>query len=980
MRVSVVYPLLSCCFALVSWMAADAQVISRSFELRYFSDSTKAIGTNGFQGDSSLFDLSKRLDYLTNYATYAKAFFENPRLDQQAVLEQDVVKTLANIKDQPMPKVRHRLMLEDWNWHVGLPTQHETDLKELEEWKETGDVRLVEGKLYTMSDYSFAKPIERQNWRFSLEWETRIPQSDERSAFVLLDDKSNPIVLMGITAEGGCFYKSSLGLPITCGQFNSDTLLHFKVDVDVESGRFSMYLNGEKKANFVKVLDKGSISKFFIKLPPNATLDDIYGISYTPPRPERGIYATKGHVFINQDFEIPPDLNDWMHVNYQDGRWGRIDLPLTSGEWFRESDLYLRKNIAIGKFQRAVFHSDYLTENTEIWLNGKVIHVQAEAAPLDLDVTRHLKTNERNLIALRLRAGDGWAIGKSWFDLTEKTYVQDVYTYTKGGGDTTQLQIRTWLRSEDAKKVAQLGQNGVWKGIAKVEVFTWLPYESPTPVISQQFPVSLRLYRDEVLDWSLPIRRPLWWSPESPNLYKVVVSITDSEGAAIDDFSVTTGVRTVHTEGGVFNLNNVPTLLTGGNLSNYPAEPENRPKNPADAMQAWLVRAIQMVKNVNGNTLRTESLPNLNQTMLARLCDQLGIMVVQQTTTPQFEAVQPWETTPQEFAQFVQRLRNHPSIIMWQAADNLAFTDFESDALPWMDLYYRSIFGADPSRLISLTGVRPSFGNNTLPNDDGTLLYGISSQTYSPIRSSMVWTANKVVRGNAEQALNQNADWKSLDLFPLSSGWDTLRMNYLTSKKRAYFDFEGEATTGRTNPMFIKGSLYYPSEFFKDRSSALAIGAELNEDQWEASQAWQAFSTYEALRKKRWLGYDGLLVPAVWNGGDPAALVDGAGYAKLAYYTTQMGFQQVLAGSKNVDLVYGPNEQIPVFVSHWGKRKAVEVRVIIKNMDGNIIKTMRLPVTRLPEGNLSVPAGNWTNTVSKPGWYIIEYEVTQQQV
>jgi len=956
--------------------SVQAQLVSRSFELRYFSDSTQALGDNDFRGDSSIFSTQQRIEYLTNYANYAKQFFENPDLDQKAVVDETVSGQLSKIKPQPFPRIRQRLELDNWLWHIGRPQQHETDLTGIEEWIETGDVALVDGKLYAMSEYAFAKPIEEQSWRFSLEWQVRVPQTEERSAFVLLDENSNPIVLLGITAEGGCFYKSSLGLPINCGQFENDTLLHFKLDVDVESGRFSMYLNGERKANFVKALAVGNISKFFIKLPKGATLDDLHAISYSPPRRDEGQFATEGHVFLDQDFEVPPDLDGWMKAGYQDGRWESINLPLTSGEWFRESDLYLRKEVSVGDFQRAVFHSEYLSTNSEIWLNGKVIHVQTEAGPLNLNISRYLERNTRNFLALRLRAGDGWSIGKSWLDLTNKTYIQDVFAYAESVGDTAQLRLRTELKSEDA----QQGSGGFWQGQVKVNVYQWAPFENTTPVLTQQFPVSLRLYRDELLDWSLAIRRPQLWSPDDPNLYKISIALTDAQGNAVDDYVITTGLRTVSQRGGTLHLNNEPFMLSGGNLSNYPPEPENRPENPADNMKEWLVRAVQMVKNLNGNSLRTEVLPNRNPAVLAQLCDQLGIVLIQQTNTPTAGEVEPWEKPLPEVTAYVEQLRNHPSILLWQAADQLTFTDFQSDGLFWMEQYYRSVFNNDPSRLISLTGVQPAFGNADLPNDMGTMLYNSNRRSYTYARPSLVWTANKVVRGNAEKALGTGADWASLRRFPFSEQTDTLRFNYLRSPQRAYFDFEGETVTGRANPYFIKGSLYYPSQFFQDATTTFAIGKELEEEQWAESQAWQAFSLYEALRKKRWLGYDGLYLSAIWNGGDPAAVVDGAGYAKMAYYTARMAFQKVLAGSRNTDLVYGTGEQIPIFVSHWGEAKRVEVQVTIKDVRGNVVKTMRFPSNRLQAMNRAIPIGVWTNTISKSGWYIIEYEVTQEQV
>jgi hypothetical protein len=42
-------------------------------------------------------------------------------------------------------------------------------------------------------------------------------------------------------------------------------------------------------------------------------------------------------------------------------------------------------------------------------------------------------------------------------------------------------------------------------------------------------------------------------------------------------------------------------------------------------------------------------------------------------------------------------------------------------------------------------------------------------------------------------------------------------------------------------------------------------------------------------------------------------LVDALGHKKLSWYAHRMGFQQLLAGSDNVDIVYGPSDN-PTFL------------------------------------------------------------------
>ena len=91
---------------------AFAGSISRSFELRYVSEDKKADGETGFKGGDATFDTDDRIEYLKNYAEYAKKYFNDPALDKKVVSLEQARKRLASIKPQPVPSVRKRLQGE----------------------------------------------------------------------------------------------------------------------------------------------------------------------------------------------------------------------------------------------------------------------------------------------------------------------------------------------------------------------------------------------------------------------------------------------------------------------------------------------------------------------------------------------------------------------------------------------------------------------------------------------------------------------------------------------------------------------------------------------------------------------------------------------------------------------------------------------------------------------------------------------------
>ena len=314
---------------------------------------------------------------------------------------------------------------------------------------------------------------------------------------------------------------------------------------------------------------------------------------------------------------------------------------------------------------------------------------------------------------------------------------------------------------------------------------------------------------------------------------------------------------------------------------------------------------------------------------------------------------------------------------MWQAPDDLDFYNYIQDATAWMTNYYEQVRAVDSTRLISLTGLNPDFGNTGIPNANGTRLYDSQFRSYRLLRDSTVWIAPQVVRGNANYSLSLGQDWDEFRRSPINQKYDTLVLNYLGDSTRVYIDFNSEALEGQENPITVRATPYRYSESYQSPFPDAAIGQALTFDDWQISQAYQAFTLSEALRKKRWLGYDGLIYNQFSHGVDPTSLLDASGYAKFGYHATQTAFQRTIAGSQTTDVAYLAGEPIPVFVNHIGNRTNMQVKVTVKNLAGKVLETYQFPVLTLPTGNTTYAVGNWSSSITEAGWYVVEYEVVR---
>ena len=107
-------------------------------------------------------------------------------------------------------------------------------------------------------------------------------------------------------------------------------------------------------------------------------------------------------------------------------------------------------------------------------------------------------------------------------------------------------------------------------------------------------------------------------------------------------------------------------------------------------------------------------------------------------------------------------------------------------------------------------------------------------------------------------------------------------------------------------------------------------------------------------------------------------MIDYYDYAKLSFYAVKMVFQSVLACSKNVDLVYGPGDSLPIVVMNMGDEKKVDVTVSVKTLSGKRIFRESFADVTLKEGRTFTDLKMTIAKKLKPGSYAFEYSVSEK--
>ena len=969
-----------CMFAVVAGsISVNADVISQSFEFRYVTDDPAADGVTDFKGETAVFDTDERIAFLARYADYAADYYNDPGLDTEVVPDEEVSKALAAIKEQPFPSVRRHIPLDRWVWTGYRDGLKEERSEKRASWETFKGVTISDEQLlWTTSKSSIVKTIPEQSWRFALALNVTVPDND---GAVDISLGSGDVACCAVSLQGSKAYYQSGGTRIEAGSWESGSMHHIRFEIDSDERRYNIFIDDELCADFVPFAEGGgsSFDRLTITATRNVTIDHVLGTGYKAT----GKVSTpfEVHTFLDEAFSLPPEIDGWQRLGYDDSAWAQTTLPhVHGGERYAGESLYLRTGVTVDECERAVLNAETIDPGGEIWVNGVPVAVITDRHPVSVDITDYLKPGMENCIAVRVKPfhsetpmhhapadrNIGWFAGRMWLDMTPRVFIGDTFATTNSIADYAGVESRSVLKNETPEP---------FYGTVTVSMYPWYPRESTVPSVSQSWPVRVRAWGDYTLEQLLIVDNPHVWTCDDPNLYRVHVELADTTGTIIDDRVFTTGIRTVRQDGGTFRINGEPEMLNGAQIMGFRIPIENNALWNRCAPAEWLMKELLLVKRMNGNLLRIHVHAwqgpdgGINDPRIAEMADQLGIMLIW-STTAWIRSLEGFAIDFDGYQQYMRQVYNHPSIVMWEASNHpnrfKRYDQGESDA--FVDKVYRTISAVDMSRLISLSSF---IGHLHYGNDLGTEDY-----KGNPITPPPSWTADKVTRGNQDSFTGYGKEWSVIREFP-----GPYYQNFLDSSDRAYFNFEHEESIGQPNWKFLQGKPYYKLQSYEWDYDTGSIGRRLTFDEWRESQAWQAFSAYESMKKQRLYDYDGFSWCCLHGGANSGTykkpLLDSFCHAKLAYWVNGTIFQRVLAGSANVDAVYGPGDEISPVIMNLGPECEVDCTITVKTASGKTVDTKTYRDVVLPTGRTITRLPAFKPKYSDTGYYAVEYSVTE---
>ncbi|WDS36182.1 beta-galactosidase GalA [Pseudoxanthomonas sp.] len=323
------------------------------------------------------------------------------------------------------------------------------------------------------------------------------------------------------------------------------------------------------------------------------------------------------------------------------------NYPETSVGWYRTTLDIPAQDAG----RRIVLEFDGVFRDCLVFCNGHVVGANASGyAGFEVDLTDVLDYGQRNVIAVRVDA----TLGEGWF--------------YEGAG----IYRHVWLRKHDPVHVPFGGiavrcqpDQGQARGpvditvcndgaqpanaVASVRVLD----QDQRQVAQATLPaVLLPAGTQATLSQTLAFPAPRLWSTQTPHLYQLVTEVR--VGGVLRD--------TVHTPFGVRNiafdaqrgflLNGQPLKLKG--TCNHQDHAGVGAAIP-DALQAW---RLQQLRQMGCNAIRTSHNPATPELM--DLCDQLGVLVIEETRRMSSDP-----EAMDELRRLLLRDRNRPSLIAW---------------------------------------------------------------------------------------------------------------------------------------------------------------------------------------------------------------------------------------------------------------------------------------------------------------------------
>ena len=304
-----------------------------------------------------------------------------------------------------------------------------------------------------------------------------------------------------------------------------------------------------------------------------------------------------------------------------------------------------------------------------LWINGEKVGLGKDSrTPVEFDVTRFLKPGTNLLAVENFRWCDGSYLEDQ--DMWRLSGIfRDVYLWSPPDVHIRDFRVKTDL--DDAYRNAELTVVALLTNYSQSTSRVALRIDLIAPdgktVLSPRVEKSILPGEEQRVDGTARVVDPLKWSAETPNLYKLLLTLEDASAKTLEVVAVNVGFRKVEIRDGNLLVNGKRILIKGVNRHEFD------PDRGQAITVAGMERDILLMKQNNINTMRCCHYPN--QPAWYDLCDRYGLYLIDEADIEShgmgfgertLAKNTNWAAAHMDrTVRMLERDKNHPSIIIW---------------------------------------------------------------------------------------------------------------------------------------------------------------------------------------------------------------------------------------------------------------------------------------------------------------------------
>lgn len=354
------------------------------------------------------------------------------------------------------------------------------------------------------------------------------------------------------------------------------------------------------------------------------------------------------------------------------GRWSKIEVPsqwelqgfgeYTYGRWYKKPGV---KNPSMeeGTYKRSFrVPRNWQGQNIRLWFDGVMTDTEVlvngqSAGPVhqggfyrfSYDVTELLKYGNSNQIEVRVkkhsdnrtvnaaeRKADWWLFGgiyrPVWLEAKPATHIERLAVDAQADGE---LKVEVHLQGAT-------GEESLSMEVAPISAKD----AEHRPVKVTKEPVQLLTAHFDGISQ---------WTPESPVLYRLTVSLLGKEGNVIHSMDTRIGFRTIdfRPRDGLY-LNGTKLVMKGINRHSF------HPDGGRTTNKELSIQDVKLIKEMNMNAVRSHYPPDEH---FLDACDSLGLLYIDELAGWQNAYDTP--TGTRLVREMLTRDVNHPCIVLW---------------------------------------------------------------------------------------------------------------------------------------------------------------------------------------------------------------------------------------------------------------------------------------------------------------------------